>query len=150
MTKSGAEVREFLARRADQHRVHEERVIRPRADDAHLDAILRVPAGEAIEAVEPLARVEVVEGALAIDFEGVLVAWDVHRTPPDVVLRRGILDDTLVLRRAAGLRAGVGDKRAVLRDARVLLVAYRVFVERAGREVAVDFSYGEAVFGEIE
>ena len=57
-----AEVRQFLLRRPDEHRVHEQRVIGTRADDAHLDAILRVPAGEAVEAVEPLAGVEVVDG----------------------------------------------------------------------------------------
>ena len=145
-----AEARELLLRRADEHRVHEERVIGPRADDADLDAILRVPAREAVEAVEPLARVEVIERALAVDFEGVRVARDVHRSPPDVVLRVGMLDDALVLRRAAGLRAGVGDERAVLRDARVLLVADRVLVERARRKVVVDFGDGEAVGGEIE
>ena len=146
MTKSGvAEAREFLLRRADEHGVHEERVIRPRADDADLDAILRIPAGEAVEAIEPLARVEIVERALAVDLEGVLVARDVHRPPPDVVLRGGMLDDALVLRRAAGLRAGVGDERAVLRDARVFLETNRVLVERARREVVVNFGDGEAV-----
>ena len=151
MTKSRlAEAREFLLRRADQHGVHEERVIRPRADDADLDAILRVPAGEAVEAVEPLAGVEVIERALAVDLEGVRVARDVHRAPPDVVLRVGMLDDALVLGRAAGLGAGVGDERAVLRDARVFLEADRVLVERARREVVVDFGDGEAVGGEVE
>jgi hypothetical protein len=47
--------------------VHEERVIRPRADDADLDAILRVPAGEAVEAVKALLGVEIIERALAVD-----------------------------------------------------------------------------------
>ena len=121
MTKSGcAEAREFLARRADEHRVHEQRVIRPRANHADLDAILRIPAREAVEAVEPLARVEIVERALAVDLERVLVERDVHRPPPDLLLRCGILDDAFVLRRTSGLRARVGDQRAVLGDARVL------------------------------
>ena len=56
-----------------------------------------------------------------------------------------MLDDALVLRRAAGLGAGVGDERAVLGDARVLLVTNRVLVERARRQVAVDLGDGEAV-----
>ena len=75
MTKSRcAKAGELLLRRADEHGVHEQRVIRPRADDADFDAVFRIPAGEAVETVEPLARVEVVEGALAIDFERALVA----------------------------------------------------------------------------
>ena len=70
MTKSGSpKLASSSLRRADQHGVHEERVIRPRADDADLDAILRVPAGEAVEAIEPLARVQIVERALAVDLQ---------------------------------------------------------------------------------
>ena len=151
MTKSRlAEARELLLRRADEHGVHEERVIRPRADDADLDAIARIPAREAVEAIEPLARVEVVERALAVDLEGVRVARDVDRAPPDVVLRVGMLDDALVLRRAAGLRAGVSDERAVLRDARVFLEPDRVLVERTRRQVAVNLAHIEFVGLKIE
>ena len=144
------EAREFLFRRADEHRVHEERVIRPRADDADLDAIIRVPAGEAVEAIKALLRVEIIERALAVDSEGVLIARDVHRPPPDVALRAGMLDHTLVFRRASGLDAGVGNERAVLRNARVLLEMDRVLVERARMEVVVDGGDGDAVGGEVE
>src|SRR6266576_1107733 len=48
-----AKAGEILLRWTDEHRVHEERVIRPRADHAYLDAMLRVPAGESVEAIEP-------------------------------------------------------------------------------------------------
>ena len=96
--------------------------------------------------VEPLARVEVVEGALAVDREGLRVAGDVHRSPPDVLLRNaGCLTTRLSLGDAAGLRAGVGHQRAVLGDARVLLVADGVFVERARRKIAMDLGNVEAV-----
>jgi hypothetical protein len=44
--------------RPDQHVVHEQRVVGPRADDADLDAVLGIPAGEAVDHVEPVARVE--------------------------------------------------------------------------------------------
>jgi hypothetical protein len=47
-----------------------------RADDAHLDTILRVPTGEAVEAIEPQARVQVVEGALVVDGEGLGLAGE--------------------------------------------------------------------------
>jgi hypothetical protein len=61
-----------------------------------------------------------------------------------------MLDDALVFWRAPRLRAGVGDQRAVFRDARVLLEADRVFVERTRREVVVNFGDHEAVGGEVE
>src|SRR4029077_18605491 len=121
---------EFLFRRTDEHGAHEERVIWPRADDADLDAVFRVPAGEAVEAIKALLRVEIIESALAVDSEGVIIAGDVHRPPPDVALRVGMLDHTLVFGRASGLDAGVGDQRAILRDARVFLETNRVLVER--------------------
>ena len=82
-----AEVRQLVRRRPDEHVVHEQRVVGPRADHADLDAIVRVPAGEAVEAVEPLARVQVVDRALAVDGERLRVEGDVDRPPPDVLVR---------------------------------------------------------------
>src|SRR5580693_6653434 len=69
--------------------------------------------------------------------------------PPDVALRVGMLDHTLVFRRASGLDAGVGDERPVLCDAR-LLEKNCVLVERARREVVVHGGDGDAVGGEVE
>jgi hypothetical protein len=45
----------------------------------------------------------------------------------------GMPYNPLVLRRAAGFDSGIGNQRAVLGDASVLLVADSVLVERAGR-----------------
>ena len=132
-------------RRTDEHGVHEERVIRPRADDANLDAMFRIPACEAVETIKPLARVEIVKRALAIDLERALVARNIHRSPPDVVFRSGMLDHALVLWRTPRLDSGVGNKRAVLRDTRVFLVTNGVLVERARRKVAVNLGNSEAV-----
>ena len=106
-------------------------MIRTRADDADLETILCIPSGEAIETVKTLMRVEVVLRPLAIDIKGMRIQRDVHSPPPNVILRDGILDDALILRRAAGLQAGVCDERAVLRYACVLLVADRMFVKLA-------------------
>jgi hypothetical protein len=42
-------------------------VVGARADDAHLDAVLLVPTGIAIDDVDAVAGVEVVDGTLAVD-----------------------------------------------------------------------------------
>ena len=145
-----AEVRQLLFRRPDEHRVHEQRVIGPRADHANLDAILRVPAGEAVEAVQALAGVEVVLGAFAVDRKRLRVERDVHRPPPDVLFRSRVLDDPLVLGRPAGLGARVGDQRAVVGDAGILLVTNGVLVERAQRQVAVNLGHRQFVVFQVE
>ena len=61
-----------------------------------------------------------------------------------------MLDHALVLGRASGLRAGVGDQRAVLGDARVLLETDRVLVKRARGEIMVNFGHGQTVTSEIK
>lgn len=64
----GVEVLELLAGRADEHVAHEEGMVGAGADDADADAVLFIPAGVAIDDVDAVARVEVVDGALAVDF----------------------------------------------------------------------------------
>ena len=130
--------------------MHEKGVIRPRADDANLDAMFRIPACEAVETIKPLARVEIVKRALAIDLERALVARDIHRSPPDIVFRIGMLDYALVFWRTPRLNAGVGDQRAVLRDTRVFLVTNRVLVERTRRKIAVNLTSSKAVLVKIK
>ena len=117
--------------------MHEERVIRPRADDADFDAIFRIPACETVETVELLARVEIVKRALAVDLECAFVARNVYWSPPHVVFRRGMLDHTLVLWRTPCLDAGVSHERAVFRNTRVFLETNRVFIECARRKIVV-------------
>ena len=80
-----AEVFQLMLRRPDEHGMHEERVIWPRANDANLDAIFWVPPRETVEAVKEVAGVEVIAGALANDGECVRIERDVHWTPPDIV-----------------------------------------------------------------
>ena len=58
---------QLFARWTDEHVPHEEGMIGAGADDAHLDAVLLVPAREAIDNVDTIPSVEVVNGALAID-----------------------------------------------------------------------------------
>ena len=125
-------------------------LVRSGADHPYLDPVLWVPAREAVEAVHPVAGVEVVQGALAVDGKRLVVERDVHRPPPDVGLRVRMPDDALVLGRAAGLRPGVGNEGAVLGDARVLLVADGVLVEPARWKIMVNLPDRDPVCLEIE
>lgn len=58
---------EFLLGRADQHVAHEEGVISARADDAHADPVALIPACKAVDDVDAIPGVEVVDGTLAVD-----------------------------------------------------------------------------------
>jgi hypothetical protein len=51
---------EFVSGGSDEHRMHEECVIRSRTNHPHLNAVLRVPPSKTIEAVNAVADVEVV------------------------------------------------------------------------------------------
>src|SRR4029453_2924245 len=134
----------------DEHGMHEERVIRARADDADFDPIFRIPACKTVETVELLARVEIAKGALAVDLECAFVARNVYWSPPDIVFRRGMLDHTLVLWRTSCLDAGVSHERAVFRNTRVFLETNRVFIECARREIVVHVGDDETVLLESE
>jgi hypothetical protein len=50
---------------------HEESMVSACTDDADLDAVLWVPSCKTVENVNKLAGVEVVDGTLAVDLEGV-------------------------------------------------------------------------------
>lgn len=61
------EVLELLARGPDEHVAHEEGMVGAGADNADVDAIALVPAGEAIDNVDAVAGVQVVDGTLTVD-----------------------------------------------------------------------------------
>ena len=100
----------------DEHRLREERVVRAAGDDADADAVVVVGAGEGVDDVERIARVEVLDDLRAQAVEPVLGQRMVDVAPPDAVLRAGLLDDELVLRRAPGELAGVDGERATVRQ----------------------------------
>lgn len=63
----GVEVLELLARGPDEHVTHEESMVCASADNANVDAVTLVPAGETIDNVDTVAGVEVVDGTLTVD-----------------------------------------------------------------------------------
>mmetsp|Transcript_41482 Transcript_41482/g.115795 ORF Transcript_41482/g.115795 Transcript_41482/m.115795 type:complete len:303 (-) Transcript_41482:473-1381(-) len=96
---------ELLLRRRHQHVLHEEGVVCPSGYHAHWHSIVLVPAAEAVDHVQAIAGVQVVDSALAVRQEGVLCQLDVHLAPPHVVLRVLLHDHALVHRRPASLDA---------------------------------------------
>ena len=122
----------------NQHVVHEERVIGPRADDADFDLVIGIPASEAIDHVKSLATVEVVDGASMQSFKGAGRQRDVDRTPPNVIAALSLFDDSLVLRRSPGLGTGEGNDRSKVRDFS-FVKGNSVFIEHGGSSIAVDW-----------
>src|SRR5690625_7582244 len=91
--------------------MHEERVVGALADHPDLDAVVGIPPPEAVDHVKPLARVEVIDRALAVDVERAFIEPDVDVAPPDIFFRAGLADDTLVGRAAARLAPRADGKR---------------------------------------
>ncbi len=130
---------------ADEHVVHEQRVVGPLADDPDANSMVGVPAGEAVDAIEPVAGVEIILGPLPVDLEAPGLQRDIDWPPPDVALRGRPADDPLVLGRPAGLLAGIRDQRAAVGDPGARVVADRLLVQRRGRRVTADIGDGDPV-----
>src|SRR5262249_53860532 len=101
-------------------------MVGPRADDAYFDRM--IPSREPIEAINPVADIEIVARALPVDGKALGRDRNIDRAPPDISFGAGMLYNPLVLRRAAGFGSGVGNERAIFGDAGVLLVADGVLV----------------------
>jgi len=103
--------------------------------DTRLDAIFRIGAAIEVLREQRLAlrmRQEVLVQGLKL-----LLALLAVAVPPDGVFRQRIDNRMLVLRRAAGVMAGLGAERAT-GDDRSLAVANRVLVERGFGQVPVN------------
>ncbi|KAH3664895.1 hypothetical protein OGATHE_003710 [Ogataea polymorpha] len=96
-----AKVAQLLVGGSDQHVLHEQCVVGPRTDDSHLDSVARVPASKGVDDVHFVSGSEVVDSSALGDLPGLLVNLLVDRSPPDVLCRRLLVDNSLVLRRAA-------------------------------------------------
>ena len=137
----GSKSRSSSSRRVDEHRPREERVVGVVRDDADRDPLLRVGAGERVDDVEVVAAADVRGHLLAQPLEVLLRDLGVDVAPPDPLLRAGLPDDELVLRRAAGVLAGVDGERAALGEPG-LAARERVRVELRRRRVPVDGAGG--------
>lgn len=73
----GVEVLELLTRRADEHVPHEQSMVGAGADNTDADSVLLVPASIAINDVDAVAGVEVVDSTLSVDLpdlRGIIVS----------------------------------------------------------------------------
>ena len=138
---SGANDRSSDGGGRDEHRLREQRVVGAAGDDADADAVGMVGAGEGVDDVERIAPVEMLDDLRAQAVEPVLGQRMVDLAPPDAILRSGLLDDELVLRRAPGERAGVDDQRATVGQGAVTALQ-RSRVELGGRRAPDDGADG--------
>jgi len=135
-SEAGAEIGEVGGRRADEHVAREERMPAALADQPHRQAILGVGAAEDV-LDEGLAALKIAEHALIHALEHCLGDRPVDVAPGDIVFARRLLDDVLVLDRAAGMDAGIGDEAAAGAE-HPLATAHCVLVEQRNREVPMD------------
>ena len=58
---------QLISRRPNQHVAHEESVVGTGADDPHPDPVAHIPAREAVDDVDAIPGVEVVDGTFTVD-----------------------------------------------------------------------------------
>ena len=133
-----AKVGELLLSGSDKHVSHEESVVSTGTDNTDLDSVLGVPAGVSINNVDSLSGIQVVNSTLSVNLPRVLGKLLVDRSPPNVVDRGGLVDNTLVLGGATSLLAGGGNKSTSGGDGRARLVNEGILVELSGRGVVGD------------
>jgi hypothetical protein len=105
-------------------------------DDAHADAVRGIGTGPAVAdeqlAALGVAQHAVVERAVAFGCDRL-----VGLAPVDAALARRILDEELVVGRAAGMNAGAHDECSAVGDA-AFAATHRLFIERGNREVPMN------------
>ena len=131
-----AKAGQLLLGRANEHVAHEERVVGARANDADLQAILRGPTGKSVKHIQPLYRVEVINGPLSVDLVVPGIQRDVDLSPPDVVGQTSDLDYAFVLRAASGFLATTQHQPPQIGDSSTFFVEYGFLIEFGAREVA--------------
>ena len=131
-----AERSQFVRAGPDKHVVHEQRVIGPRADHSHLEAVGRIPTGVAVQDVDVAAAIEIFDGTAAIEAERLGGDPHIHGTPPDIVPALRVLYNPLVLWAAPRFFAGMGGDRS--RRCNHRFVPYDgVFVELGWCDVSI-------------
>ena len=130
------EAGEVRRRRHDEQIADEQVLPRELMDEANRQAIFRI--GARVEVLhEELLALQVVDDVAPEDVEVRKLDWLVDLAPPDLRFARGFLHHELVVRRAAGMRAGPADERPLLRE-QAFLPANGMLVERSRGQVEMD------------
>jgi len=124
--------------------MHEQGMISARADDPHFDLCFRIPAGKAIDDVQPFAAAEMLERDALVFLERLFGQRDVDLAPPHIVLARGLFDDPLVFRTATLFLARVGRDRT-RRNNHSAIIVQCLFVKSSRCGVAKDVGNLDAV-----
>ena len=95
--------------------MHEQSVIGASTDHTNLDAEVLLPAGVTIEDVKSGARVEVVDGGVLQDLEGLGFEGSIDVSPPNFFLSDGIHHDALVLGHSSCLQTREGTQSTAAR-----------------------------------
>ena len=127
---------ELLAPRPQEHVPGKEIVPRSLGDDAHADAMRGIGAGPAVAdeqlAALGIAQHAVVERAVALRRDRL-----VGLAPVDAALALRILDEELVVGRAAGMHARAHHEGPAVTDA-AFMATHRLFIERGNRKVPMN------------
>ena len=124
------EVGELLLARLDEERLRKERMPGAVGDHAEREPVFRIGAREGVHDVD-VVTLEMTEDLVAQTLEAILVEILVDLAPGDPLLAARLPDDVLVVRRAAGVHAGVDDERPALRKLSIPPLQ-RVHVEKRG------------------
>ena len=109
-----AEVGKLFSRWADEHVVHEQRVVSSRTNDSDLQLRSGIPASKCVKYVKVVAVVQEVHSALFGLSKGGLFQRHVDVTPPDVVFDAVLHHDTFVFGAATGFVSRKGRQAAGL------------------------------------
>jgi len=119
----------------DEHVASEQAVPRMFGDNAHLDAVAGIRSCVAV-LDKHFTTLEIGAEAKPDQVEVTRLERFVDRAPPDVVLRGGLLDHELVVRRATRVSPGAHDERSEVTDL-AFPPLHGLFVESGSRQVVV-------------
>jgi hypothetical protein len=99
------------------------------ANNSDANTVLLIPASETIDNINTASGVEVIDSTLTVDLPDLRSHGLVNRSPPNVVLGRGLLDNSLVKRRSASLSTRVGSQGTAGGDSGTGLVDKSILVK---------------------